>query len=289
MNIRDLKYFVAVAELGHFGKAAEKCFVSQPTLSGQIKKLEEELGIKLLERSNRKVMLTDFGRDAITSAKKILTEVETIKEIAARQQDPLSGKFKLGAFPTLASYIFPDLVSDLKSEMGNLRLILIEEKTDFLIEKLKTGKIDAALLALPIYDDTLNFQPLFDDPFYLAVPPHHPLAEKSEIDQNKLSDYQLLLLEEGHCLRDQALDVCQKHDSSEEQDFRATSIETLRQMVKAGSGITLMPEIAIHSEEKDIRYIPFKAPKPFRTIGLVWRKTTTRQAVIDLLIKTIKK
>lgn len=285
MNIRDLKYFVKVAELGHFGKAAQACFVSQPTLSGQIKKLEETLGIKLFERSNRKVMLTDFGRDVLVSAKKILNEVETINEIAERQKDPLSGRFKLGAFPTLASYIFPHLVTNLKREIPQLKLVLIEEKTDQLMERLKQGKIDAALLALPIDDDSLMTKKLFDDPFYLATNPEHELASKKQVSQDVLNQYQLLLLEEGHCLRDQALDVCQLHNIAEEQDFRATSIETLRQMVKAGTGITFMPKIAIHENEQGICYIPFKSPAPQRTIGLVWRKTTTRTPVIEKLIK----
>ncbi|MCH2037633.1 MAG: LysR substrate-binding domain-containing protein [Rickettsiales bacterium] len=284
MNIRDLKYFLAVAELEHFGQAAEQCHVSQPTLSGQIKKLEEQLGIKLFERTNRRVILTEMGGRIATSARRILREVDTIHEITESSRDPMVGKFRLGAFPTLSTYIFPKIVPKVKEVMPNLRLILSEEKTSFLMEKLKNGEIDAALLALPVNDDFLLSQELFDDEFYLAVPPDHELTKYDAIDQKTLKKHRLLLLEEGHCLRDQSLEVCQLHGITEEQDFKATGLETLRQMVKAGTGITFMPKIAIQESEMGIHYIPFKAPVPRRKIGLVWRKTTARQQVMDNLI-----
>lgn len=289
MNIRDLQYIVAVADLGHFGKAAERCFVSQPTLSGQIKKLEEQLGVTLFERTNRRVMLTETGQQIIAAARHILREVGVIQEIAASVQDPLSGTFKLGAFPTLATYIFPPLVEKIKAALPNIRLVLIEEKTAHLIEKLQAGEIDAALLALPVADDFLMSKTLFEDLFYLAVPTGHPLADHKAVNQDVLSQYRLLLLEEGHCLRDQALDVCQLHGLSEEQDFRATGLETLRQMVKAGTGITFMPNIAIHGSDTGIRYIPFADPQPSRTIGLVWRKTSARVPVIEKMIPLLEK
>lgn len=284
MNIRDLKYFLAVAELEHFGQAAEQCFVSQPTLSGQIKKLEEELDVKLLERTNRRVLLTETGVQVAKSARRILREVETIQEIAESSNDPLSGKFRLGAFPTLATYIFPELVTKIKDTLPNIRPILVEEKTADLIDKLKNGDIDAALLALPIYDDFLVSKELFNDEFFLAVPTDHELTNCENIDQKKLSKYKLLLLEEGHCLRDQALEVCQLHGIGEEQDFKATGMETLRQMVKASTGITFIPKIAVHVDEPGIKYIPFKSPAPTRTIGLVWRKTTAREVVMEKLV-----
>lgn len=284
MNIRDLQYFLAVAELQHFGKAAEQCCVSQPTLSGQIKKLEEQLGVTLLERTNRRVMLTDSGEQIARAARRIMGEVETIQDVALSNQNPLSGRFRLGAFPTLASYIFPGLVSKTRKSLPDLRLILVEEKTAVLLDKLTHGDIDAALLALPINDDFLVNQPLFDDEFLLAVPAGHELAAEQEIDQAMLKNRRLMLLEEGHCLRDQALDVCQLNNIAEAQDYRAASLETLRQMVKAGSGITFMPKIAIQPEESGIRYIPFTSPAPFRTIGLVWRKTSARSEVIDRLV-----
>ena len=288
MNIRDLKYFLTVAELQHFGKAADSCHVSQPTLSGQIKKLEEQLGVILLERTNRRVMLTEIGEQIAVSARRILREVEVIEEMAENAQDPFAGKFRLGAFPTLSTYIFPQLVPKIKETLPKLRLILIEEKTEQLMVKLRKGEIDAALLALPIEDDFLVSEPLFEDEFRLAVPPDHPLAQKASISQGELADHRLLLLEEGHCLRDQALEVCQLHGIGEEQDFRATGLETLRQMVKAGTGITFMPNIAIHKGETGIHYIPFDAPAPTRTIGLVWRKTSAKGQILERLGKLLK-
>lgn len=289
MNIRDLRYFLAVAELEHFGQAADQCCVSQPTLSGQIKKLENELGVTLLERTNRRVMLTETGERIAHSARRILQEVDTIHDIAQSSHDPLSGKFRLGAFPTLSTYIFPSLVPRVRESLPNLRLVLIEEKTAILIDMLRHGEVDAALLALPVFDDFLISSALFDDEFLLAVPPDHELAGNENIDQSALKAHRLLLLEEGHCLRDQALEVCQRHGIAEEQDFKATGLETLRQMVKAGTGITFMPNIAVQQGEAGIHYIPFTDPAPARTIGLVWRKTTARQQVIDQLIEILKK
>lgn len=284
MNIRDLRYFLAVVDLEHFGQAADKCCVTQPTLSGQIKKLEEELGVTLFERTNRRVMVTESGRHIAHSARRILREVDAIHETAKSSHDPLSGKFRLGAFPTLATYIFPDLVPKVKETMPDLRLILIEEKTAILMDKLHHGEIDAALLALPVHDGFFAHQKLFDDEFYLAVPNGHKLMTQTKINQEILRQHRLLLLEEGHCLRNQALEVCRRHDIAEEQDFKATSMETLRQMVKAGTGITFMPKIAIGENDKGICYIPFEPPVPTRQIGLVWRKTTPRQEVMNNLV-----
>jgi LysR family hydrogen peroxide-inducible transcriptional activator len=281
MNLRDMEYLVAVAELRNFSQAAAKCNVSQPTLSAQIKKLEEWLGVPIFERNNKRVMPTEVGERIILSARRILREAEHIKQTADTARDPLAGNFRLGAFPTVSTYIFPHLVPNLTAQLPQLRLILIEEKTATLLERLKQGEIDAAILALPIEDDQLQTQALFDDEFYLAVPPGHALANKKEVQQSELSAHRLLLLEEGHCLRDQALSVCQLHGLSEEQDVRATGLETLRQMVKAGTGITFMPKIAMHADDPGIRYIPFAQPVPHRTIGLVWRKTTTRRRVIE--------
>ncbi len=281
MNLRDLHYVVAVADLRNFSQAAEQCNVSQPTLSGQIKKLEEQLGVALFERTNKRVMPTQAGEAIILSARRILREAHSIEEIAANAHDPLAGTFRLGAFPTLASYIFPDLVPAIKQALPKLRLILVEDKTAVLLEKLHSGALDAALLALPVYDDYLVSQALFDDEFLLAVPPQHPLAKEKSVKQSALAKHKLLLLEEGHCLRDQALDVCQLHNIPQEEDFRATGLETLREMVKAGTGITLMPRLATRKDEHNICYVPLSNPTPSRTIGLVWRKTTTRQEALE--------
>lgn len=288
MNIKDLQYFLAVAELEHFGQAAEQCFVSQPTLSGQIKKLEEQLGVVLFERTNRRVMLTETGSQIAAYARRVMSEIESIQEIAESSRDPLAGKFRLGAFPTLATYVFPDIVTKVKQVMPKLRLILIEDKTLYLMEKLRHGEIDAALLALPVHDDFLLSQALFEDEFCLAVAPDHKLSSRATVDQKCLKKHKLLLLEEGHCLRDQSLEICERQGLAEEQDFRATGLETLRQMVKAGTGITFMPKIAVQQNETGIKYIPFEAPVPKRVIGLVWRKTSARKDVMDKLVATLK-
>jgi LysR family hydrogen peroxide-inducible transcriptional activator len=284
MNLRDLKYLVAVADLNSFSQAAEACFVSQPTLSTQIKKLEDELGAAVFERDNRSVRLTEAGEGIIAAARRVLAEVDLIKAIAESAHDPLAGTFRLGAFPTLASYVFPAAVRRITQALPKLKLLLIEEKTDVLIEQLRTGKCDAALLALPVDDPALVAMKLFEDPFLLAVPTGHRLADQPQIDLASLAELKLLLLDEGHCLRDHALDVCHRHGGHEEPDFRATSMETLRMMVKAGTGITLMPQTAARDACAEIRYIPFAEPRPKRLIGLVWRKTTARGAVIEKLL-----
>ena len=258
MNLRDLQYLVAVADVRNFSQAADKCFVSQPTLSNQIRKLEETLGITLFERNNKRVIPTETGEQIVALARKVLHQVDTMHDVAKSSKDPLAGKFRLGAFPTLSTYIFPTLVPKIIVSLPQLKLVLIEEKTQQLLERLKRGELDAALLALPIHDDQLEVRTLFDDEFLLATPATHTLAKQKQVTQNHISGEKLLLLEEGHCLRDQALAVCQLAGSEEEQDFRATSLETLRQMVKAGTGITFMPHIAIHPDERDICYIPFK-------------------------------
>ncbi len=291
MNIRDLKYLLAIKETGSFSRAAKQCYVSQPTLSGQVKKLEESLGVRIFERSSKQIIITAVGEQIIASAMKVIAEVERIDALADAAIDPLSGRFRLGAFPTLATYLFPGIVMPINTCMPDLKLILVEEKTQSLIDKLKSGQIDAALLALPVVDEQFKIKVLFDDYFRLAVKTDHKLANKSEIGQTSLLSKDLLLLEEGHCLRDQALEICSLMGANEEQDFRATSLETLRLMVKAGTGITLMPEIAMglnkDRDEDGIRYIPFKEPRPKRTIGLVWRKTLIKTAVIDELIKIL--
>jgi LysR family hydrogen peroxide-inducible transcriptional activator len=283
MNLRDLKYIVAVAETKSFVKAAEQCFVSQPTLSMQIKKLENSLNIKIFERNNKHVLVTEIGKQVIETAKRILQDAEHISILAKHEQDPFAGDFTLGAFPTIAPYILPKLIPLIKKKLPNLRLILVEEKTDILLHKLKTGLIDAALLAGPIHDESLIAEKLFDDEFKLAVATNHPLAERTTINPDELTNQPLLLLDEGHCLRDQALKFCQLSGIDEEQNVRATSLETLRQMVIAGTGITFMPTIAVQNNDDNIRYIPFEAPKPKRTIYLVSRQTNPRTELVKQL------
>ena len=290
MNLRDLKYLVALAELRHFGKAAEACFVSQPTLSMQIRKLEEELGVALFERAPRKVMLTPAGQDMVQRARRVLAEVDQMKEAARRSKDPEAGVLRLGVFPTLGPYLLPHVVPQLRERFPQLELQLVEEKSDILLQRLREGRLDAALLALPLHDEQLHAQFLFEEPFVFAAPAQHPLAQGDALSIDALTDETLLLLEDGHCLRDQALDVCRLSGAQEKAGFRATSLETLRQMVAAGAGVTLLPALAVHApvaQPRNIRVVPFRDPPPSRRIALVWRKSSAMDGFLLALADTI--
>ncbi|QSX79785.1 LysR substrate-binding domain-containing protein [Agrilutibacter solisilvae] len=277
MNLRDLRYLVALADHKHFGRAATASFVSQPTLSTQIRKLEDELGVALVERAPRKVMLTPVGRDIAERARKVIADVDQMTQIARRSQDPEAGTVRLGLFPTLGPYLLPHVVPGLRKRFPRLELLLVEEKTDQILARLRDGRLDAGLLALPVHDDQLHVEPLFDEPFLLAVPRHHELARQASLRVADLDNRHLLLLEEGHCLRDQALDVCRMAGADERDGFRATSLETLRQMVAAGVGITLLPMLAVQPPvptSADIALLPFRGEPPFRQIALVWRRSS---------------
>ena len=278
MNLRDLQYLVAVADHRHFRKAAEACFVSQPTLSTQLRKLEAELGVSLIERNPRHVMLTEAGRQVVERARVVLRETESIGDIARRLQVPEAGSLRVGLFPTLAPYLLPHVVPNVRREFPRLELLLVEDKTDELLAQLRDGKLDAAVLALPIDDDQLHEEFLFDEDFVLAVPNEHPLAEADMVAaMSTMTGESLLLLEDGHCLRDQTLEVCQLAGASERTGFRATSLETLRQMVAAGVGITLLPRLAVQppvAQSPDITLIHFAPPVPRRHIAMFWRTSS---------------
>src|SRR4249919_989744 len=277
MNLRDLRYLVALADHKHFGRAAAASFVSQPTLSTQIRKLEEELGVALVERAPRKVMLTPAGRDIAERARRIVGEVEQMREAARRSQDPEAGTVRLGLFPTLGPYLLPHVVPGIRARFPKLELLLVEEKSDVILSRLREGKLDAGLLALPIHDDQLHAEFLFDEPFLLAVPESHPFAQRASLSIKDLSGQRLLLLEDGHCLRDQALDVCQLAGAGEMRDFQATSLETLRQMVAADVGVTLLPTLAVKppvARSKDIHLLGFRDSRPSRQIAMVWRRSS---------------
>ena len=207
MNLRDLRYLIALADLRHFGRAAAACHVSQPTLSTQIRKLEEELGVQLIERAPRQVMLTPAGHDILERARRVIAEVEQMRETARRAVDPEAGSVRLGLFPTLGPYLLPHVVPAIRRRFPRLELLLVEEKTEILLESLRMGRLDAAILALPLHEEGLETEFLFEEPFVLALPEHHPLASHSRLRLDELSDQHLLLLEDGHCLRDQALAV----------------------------------------------------------------------------------
>jgi len=277
MNLRAMHYLVTLADVRHFSKAAERCHVSQPTLSTQIRKLEDELDVQLVERSPRQVMLTEVGAEIVERARALLAEADAIKSIARRSRDPHSGTLRIGIFPTLAPYFLPHVVPEIRRRFPRLTLRLFEEKTEDVIGMLTRGRLDAGLLALPVDSEQLVTRKLFEEPFVLAVGEGHALTRKQRIQLEDLEHQELLLLEDGHCLRDQALEVCQLAGAHEQLDFHATSMETLRQMVAAGTGITLMPVMAIkppvaHTDNLVTR--PFVEPPPKRTIALVWRKSS---------------
>ncbi|MFD0739940.1 LysR substrate-binding domain-containing protein [Lysobacter koreensis] len=292
MNLRDLKYLVALADHKHFGRAATASFVSQPTLSTQIKKLEDELGVSLVERAPRRVMLTPIGHDIAQRARKVIADVEQMAEIARRSQDPEAGTVRLGLFPTLAPYLLPHVLPGLRARFPRLELLLVEEKTDQILARLRDGRLDAGLLALPIHDEQLHVEPLFDEPFLLAVPQRHAMARRASLDLHDLDDQHLLLLEEGHCLRDQALDVCRMAGADERDGFRATSLETLRQMVASGVGITLLPMLAVQPPvpvSPDIALLPFRGEAPHRRIAMLWRRSSAMGGFLQQLAAEFRK
>jgi LysR family hydrogen peroxide-inducible transcriptional activator len=288
MNIRDLKYLTAIAKYGHFGKAAKACHISQPALSMQIKRLEDYLGVKLFERSNKTVMLTEHGRLLAEKANLILDHVEDFIQASKLDTDPLAGELKLGIIPTIAPYLLPKIFPNLKSHFPKLAIYLIEEQTHLLLDKLKNGDIDAAVLALPTDQTNLTEMHLFDDEFFLAVSNNHFLANRKSIKPIDIENMNLLLLEEGHCLSDQVLTFCDTHNIKAVQEFKATSLETLRYMVAANLGITLMPKLACRHDD-GISYIHFNIkPKPKRSLGMVWRNTAIKQILFKAIIKTIQ-
>jgi LysR family hydrogen peroxide-inducible transcriptional activator len=291
VNLRDLRYFVALADHGHFGRAAAACFVSQPTLSTQIRKLEEELGVALVERAPRKVMLTPAGRDIADRARRIVGEVEQMKEAARRSQDPEAGTVRLGLFPTLGPYLLPHVVPRIRERFPQLELLLVEEKSPEILARLRSGKLDAGLLALPVHDDQLHCEFLFEEPFLLAVPEAHPLAKRGSLALEDLAHERLLLLEDGHCLRDQALDVCRLAGAGEMSGFQATSLETLRQMVAANVGVTLLPTLAVKPpvpRSDSIHLLGFTDSQPSRQIAMAWRRSSAMGGFLLQLAQVIR-
>jgi LysR family hydrogen peroxide-inducible transcriptional activator len=291
LKLKDLRYLVAVADTRHFGRAAERSFVSQPTLSAQLKKLEEYLGVQLIERAPKRVQLTPAGEEIVERSRRILDASDEIVELARGHRDPLAGRLRLALLPTIGPYLLPNVASRLRKQLPRLELMLYEYQTDPMMEKLHSGEIDVGILALPVPMDGLDSQALYKEPFMVAVPSSHRLAKRASIKVADLDHETLLLLEDGHCLREQALDICSSTDVHEKQDFRATSLETLRQMVAAGVGITLLPELAgrgAYGHARGVVIKPFVKPAPTRTIGAVWRKSSARREVILALCKQIE-
>lgn len=293
MNLRDLEYIVAVADSQHFGKAARRCFVSQPTLSGQIKKLEDELGVSIFERSNRRVRVTDIGEEILRHARQMLEQAQAIRNLSAAQRDPLAGPLRIGAIPTISPYLMPLILVPLKQQHPQLRLVLSEEITERLLQRLHDHEIDAALLATAIDEPDLETIPLFDEPFWIAYPHDHPFYLKEHITRRDLENTELLLLAEGHCLAQQVRDLChlKDHDQGGEMaDLRASSLETLLQLVGAGFGTTLVPALAMGGSwttGTGVVAHELKLRNASRRVSLVYRKSFPRQQALQVLIKVI--
>lgn len=301
MTLTELKYIVAVARERHFGRAAEACFVSQPTLSVAIRKLEDELGVILFERGAGEIGVTDVGLRVVTQAQKVLEEAATLKEIARQGEDPLAGALRVGIIYTIAPYLLPRLVPTQVEHTPQMPLVLQENYTTRLMELLRQGELDCAIVALPIPETGLNIQPLYDEPFVVAVPAQHPWAQRERIDPNELKDETMLLLGSGHCFRDQVLEVCpefSRYSAASEgiqRSFEGSSLETIRHMVAAGIGITVLPASSLNivgggqgPEGRLLRYIRFEDPVPDRRVVLIWRKSFSRPAAMQALTESIR-
>ena len=293
MNLRDLKYFIAVAESNHFGKAAERCFVSQPTLSGQIKKLEDELGVTLFERTNRSVEITQLGGSILAHARQLIEQADIIRELAHAHHDPLAGPLRIGAIPTLSPFLMPLILSPLRKRLPQMKMILSEELTETLLARLRNYEIDAALLATPVEEAGLETMPLFEEPFWVAYPRKHPFHEKKEIVLEDFDNENLLLLAEGHCLAKQSMEICRIKDreaQGELADLHASSLETLIQLVGAGYGVTLVPVLATQGSSKlssGVLAKPLSSRDASRQISLVFRHSFPRRAALKAFAEVI--
>jgi len=290
MNLRALQYLIAVAEERNFSRAAESCFVSQPTLSTQLRKLEDELGVQLVERNPRRVMLTPAGEQVVARAREIVQQVAAIRETARRTRDPEAGSVRLGIFPTLGPYLLPHVLPAIRERFPRLELLLSELKTEQVLEQLREGKLDAGILALPVPTDGFRVRELFEEPFVLAMPSGHPLAAQKTISLGDLKNGPVLLLEDGHCLRDQALEICRMVGAEERTGFRATSLETLRQMVASGVGVTLLPALSVQppvprTDRLELRRLP--APMPSRKLAMIWRQSSGLTELLEKLADLI--
>lgn len=289
MNIRDLEYLIALAEHKHFRRAADACGVSQPTLSGQLRKLEDELGTVLLERTSRKVLFTQSGMMLVEQAKSVLREVKILKEMASNQGKEMAGPLHIGIIPTLSPYLAPIIVPSLKQRFPELELYLYEMQTPHLVDHLNSGQLDCAILAQGKESDPFISVPILKERMMLAVSQQHPWAVREQVPLQALQNMEMLLLDDGHCLRSQTLDYCMSVGAQENTHFKATSLETLRNMVAANSGVTFMPELAAkHASHKGICYLDLIDPEPYRAIGLIYRPGSPLRARYERLAQEIK-
>jgi LysR family transcriptional regulator, hydrogen peroxide-inducible genes activator len=296
MTLTELKYIVAVARARHFGHAAEACFVAQPTLSVAIKKLEDELGVTLFERGGSEVSVTPIGAQIVAQAERVLEQTAAIKELAKQNKDPLAGPLRLGVIYTIAPYLLPPLVKLMIDKVPQMPLVLQENFTTKLIEQLRQGELDAAIMALPLPEHGLLVQTLYDEPFIVAVPKQHPWAGRREIPAEDLKKETMLLLGNGHCFRDQVLEVCPEMarfssgGNGMQRTFEGSSLETIRHMVASGIGLTVLPRASVKDMNDPngmISFVPFAPPAPSRRVVIAWRKSFTRRAAIDAIVRAV--
>jgi LysR family transcriptional regulator, hydrogen peroxide-inducible genes activator len=294
VTLTELRYIVAVARQRHFGKAAEACFVSQPTLSVAVKKLEEELGLALFERGPGEISVTPGGQKIVEQAQRVLEEAARIREIAAAGRDPLAGALRLGAIYTIGPYLLPKLIPILRRAAPAMQLHIQENFTHVLSGMLRSGEVDVILIALPFQEPGIETRAVYDEPFLIAVPKGHPWESRKRVTSEELANESLLLLGEGHCFRDQVLDICSVVRSRDRSSLARTveggSLETIRQMVAGGVGVTVLPANSVSSAGGAgdlIRVVPFGRPVPTRRVGLAWRRSFPRPEAIAALRKSI--
>ncbi|MEW6024380.1 MAG: hydrogen peroxide-inducible genes activator [Pseudomonadota bacterium] len=296
MTLTELKYIVAVARAKHFGHAAESCFVAQPTLSVAIKKLEDELGVTLFERGGSEVSVTPVGAQIVAQAERVLEQTAAIKELAKQNKDPLAGPLRLGVIYTIGPYLLPPLVKNLIDNVPQMPLVLQENFTVKLLELLRQGELDAAIMALPLPDHGMMMQTLYDEPFVVAMPRTHAWAKRKEISADDLKAETMLLLGSGHCFRDQVLEVCPEMarfsspGNGMQRTFEGSSLETIRHMVASGIGLTVLPRASVRDMEDPngmLTFVPFSKPAPSRRVVIVWRKSFTRRAAIDAIVNAV--
>lgn len=298
MTLTELKYVIAVARERHFGRAAESCFVSQPSLSVAIKKLEEELGVTIFERRSSDIAITPVGQQIIAQAQKVLEESRRIVEIAHQGQDPLAGPLRLGVIYTIGPYLLPSLISEMTVETPKMPLYLEETFTNELLAKLKNGQLDVAIMADSIHDTGLMTEAVYEESFVVAVPPHHPWVNRNYIGPDELKDQTMLLLGAGHCFRDQILGVCpdinrfNSQASAVQRTVEGSSLQTICHMVAQGLGITVLPASAVPylaGLSDAVKIIPFKSPAPSRRVILCWRKSYPRMAAVEAILRALSK
>lgn len=297
MTLTELRYIVAVARERHFGRAAQACFVSQPTLSVGIKKIEEELGVSIFERGSNEITLTPVGEEIVAQAARTLENAAAIKTIAQQSGDPLAHPLRLGAIYTIGPYLLPSILPIMRELAPNMQLLIQESYTASLREQLKQGKLDVAIVSLPFEEPGMLVRPIYDEPFQVAIPRDHHWRERSEIPPEDLGEEPVLLLGAGNCFRDQVLQVCPAlargtSANGMQQTLEGSSLETIRYMVASGVGMTILPCMAANTSRDEngmLRFLPFTQPSPKRRVALVWRKSFTRPQAVDVLIEAIRR